>query len=280
MKLRRVHFESYAKPGQSYSYIRKNLATADRSFLHDHDCYELFLVERGSAYHFINGEKQYLEPGSLVFIRPTDQHAFRAKKSSGCKLVNIMIPKASVEFIFAHYGEDFQNQFFWKDGLRPDMYVLFGKKFDRTLSNFFELNSSSKTRALIEGALLNTMTRIINDDLKTMNSIPIWLNRACQAAKQPEVFKLGAKGFVNISGRGHEHVCRAMKQHLGETPSSFINQIRIERAATLLTEDEFTISEICDEIGLENLSYFYKLFTEQYGVTPAKFRSSHRQIPF
>ncbi len=63
----------------------------------------------------------------------------------------------------------------------------------------------------------------------------------------------------------YRRVCRAV----GETPASYIRRRRLERAARLLREEGLTVTETVYEVGLNNLSYFAKVFQQQYGVRPS-----------
>ena len=44
------------------------------------------------------------------------------------------------------------------------------------------------------------------------------------------------------------------------------------KAEQLLSQSDMTISQISEEIGYRNKGYFYKLFVEKHGITPAEYR--------
>ena len=54
--------------------------------------------------------------------------------------------------------------------------------------------------------------------------------------------------------------------------SIFIRSLKLERAKILLKNSDCNISEIAYQIGYKDPSYFSRLFTEKYNVTPSKFR--------
>ena len=58
------------------------------------------------------------------------------------------------------------------------------------------------------------------------------------------------------------------KELTGETPNTLINQTRLNVAANLLSEGKLSVSEICYMVGFSSPSYFSKVFTAQFGVTP------------
>lgn len=68
---------------------------------------------------------------------------------------------------------------------------------------------------------------------------------------------------------------RKFKEISGDTsPSNFIKNYRLDRAALLLRTTNKSVQEIIVEIGISSNSYFYKEFTVKYGITPKGYRES------
>ena len=65
---------------------------------------------------------------------------------------------------------------------------------------------------------------------------------------------------------------RLIKKHLGRTYCDVLQEIRLFNAEQLLMQSDKTIAQIAEEVGYRNKGYFYKLFTEKYGMTPAEYR--------
>lgn len=57
----------------------------------------------------------------------------------------------------------------------------------------------------------------------------------------------------------------------GETPNNLIQLTRLKRAAQLLTENHYRVSEICYMVGFSSSSYFAKCFQKQFGMKPSEF---------
>ncbi|MDL2243570.1 helix-turn-helix domain-containing protein [Bacteroidales bacterium OttesenSCG-928-J19] len=58
---------------------------------------------------------------------------------------------------------------------------------------------------------------------------------------------------------------------LDQSPSLFIRQIRLQRAAQLLLDGELSIAEITDRVGFSSSSYLSKCFQEMYGCRPSEY---------
>ncbi|WP_262245274.1 hybrid sensor histidine kinase/response regulator transcription factor [Parapedobacter soli] len=64
---------------------------------------------------------------------------------------------------------------------------------------------------------------------------------------------------------------RKVKQISELTPNDFIRLVRLKKAAELLREKDYRISEIAYLVGFNSASYFSKCFQKQFGVLPKDF---------
>jgi AraC-like DNA-binding protein len=75
-------------------------------------------------------------------------------------------------------------------------------------------------------------------------------------------------------GADREKINDILKSELGMTFTGYVNQLRLTEAARLLTDKAgMPIADIAFSVGYANVSYFNKLFKEEYGCTPRAFRS-------
>lgn len=86
--------------------------------------------------------------------------------------------------------------------------------------------------------------------------------------------ELDLERVVSGTGTNRNKVNEVLKTELGMTFTSYLNKLRLTEAARLLAEkDSAAIAEIAYSVGYSNVSYFNKLFKEEYGCTPKSFRS-------
>lgn len=64
---------------------------------------------------------------------------------------------------------------------------------------------------------------------------------------------------------------KKMKSLTGQSPQDFIRDLKMKRAATLLNEKKYSISEIAYLTGFPNSKYFSTAFKKYYGKTPSEF---------
>lgn len=67
---------------------------------------------------------------------------------------------------------------------------------------------------------------------------------------------------------------RCFKKEFGISPVDYIIQERIRVSKELLRDLNFTISQASYAVGINNLSYFFKLFKRVEGITPNEFRKN------
>lgn len=70
--------------------------------------------------------------------------------------------------------------------------------------------------------------------------------------------------------RGHLH--RKIKELTGTTPVDFLRNYRLNKAARLLREKKYTVSEIAYQTGFSSPAYFSKCFKAVYNTTPTEFQ--------
>jgi AraC-like DNA-binding protein len=70
-----------------------------------------------------------------------------------------------------------------------------------------------------------------------------------------------------------------LNQHLGTSFYEFFNTRRVAEAAALLTgTSNHSMTDIAYEAGFNNPNTFYREFKRHHGMTPARYRKSHRPV--
>jgi AraC family transcriptional regulator len=70
------------------------------------------------------------------------------------------------------------------------------------------------------------------------------------------------------------HFCRAFKRATGLPPRRFQIAARIERARHLLLYTEMPVGEIGSAVGYDDAAYFSRLFANETGLSPLKWRQT------
>lgn len=83
--------------------------------------------------------------------------------------------------------------------------------------------------------------------------------------------------ICNETGYSKSTVLSAFKREFGCTINQRLNALRLMHAKKLLDEGNLTINEIALATGFTNQSYFSKVFSAKYGVSPSDYRKDERQ---
>ena len=63
-----------------------------------------------------------------------------------------------------------------------------------------------------------------------------------------------------------------MKGLTGETPNNFFKKYKLNRAAKLLREGKYNVSEVSMMTGFGTVSHFSVSFKKQFGINPSEYK--------
>lgn len=77
------------------------------------------------------------------------------------------------------------------------------------------------------------------------------------------------KQMISLSGLSYSYFKQLFIARYGMPPVKYLTQLRIRRALELLQTKKFSITEIAELCGFENVYYFSNVFKKQTGVCPS-----------
>jgi AraC family transcriptional regulator, regulatory protein of adaptative response / methylphosphotriester-DNA alkyltransferase methyltransferase len=83
---------------------------------------------------------------------------------------------------------------------------------------------------------------------------------------------LELKDIADHAGLSPYYLERVFKQETGETPRTYLEKIRVDKAAHLLVTTGLTNLEIGYEAGFQSSSNFYKVFKQLKECSPSEYR--------
>jgi len=249
---------------------------------HCHEEYELHLITATSGKAFVGDWIGPFEPGHMVLCGPKLPHnwisqdlpeegvakrdlviQFRhAPIEKACQSIPELIEvlplleraRHGVEFFgFAHSGEEYWHKVKTSRGLRRLTAFL---EFMTVLTRWSDYRLLSNVQ--LQGG--------DNDvELDQINAI---LSRLTENVAQ----SLTAADVAKELGMSESRFSRFFRRATGNTYTDFVNHVRINRACQLLMGSERYITNICYEVGFNNVANFNRRFLEIKGVTPSEFR--------
>ena len=81
--------------------------------------------------------------------------------------------------------------------------------------------------------------------------------------------------LANVAHLSPAHFSREFRRAFGETPHQYLLTRRLERAAALLRNTDWTVADICLTVGLSSIGSFTTSFKAAYGLTPTAYRAAY-----
>ena len=88
--------------------------------------------------------------------------------------------------------------------------------------------------------------------------------------------RITIKDICTAVGYSKSTVLSAFKKEFAITVNKRLNDLRLQRAKNMLENSDATINEIALACGFADQSYFSKVFSSQYGVTPTEYKKDKR----
>ncbi len=273
--------ETYVNEKVGYT-LRMNYSTTENFELHYHDYYEIFIAVSGKTVQVVNGKKQILPEGSMVFIRPGDVHTYR--KEGEFSFANLTFTADTVEKLSAYFGPPLHRLLAQK--MPPTVMLALGD-FTKTMKKLNTLNTvglgDKEMMTLRMKLVLSQLLAIFLEFDKAANreTLPVWLAALADRIKNPDYMSMTLSDMAAFSGKTKEHISRSFGKHFGMTVSTFVNEQRLNYSANLLLNTNLPVLDICYTAGFQSVSWFYRTFQRKYGQSPAAFRkTADPAVPF
>ena len=84
---------------------------------------------------------------------------------------------------------------------------------------------------------------------------------------------LDVADLARAAGLSPAHFSRQFRRTFGETPHRYLLTRRLERAAALLRNTDWTVAAVCMHVGLQSVGSFTSSFTRAFGRSPTAYRA-------
>ncbi len=250
---------------------------------HFHPEYEIQLITATSGKFFVGDYIGDFEPGNLVMSGPNLPHNWVSKipdnqpVAQRCLVLQFsseFIANAIAVFPEMHNVATLLSQscsglLFTAaagDAAKPLMLELIDARGFRRIQLFL--------------SLLELLTADIGRKQLTsagyapdpLNYMSLKINLAILYIGQKLSTELRESDLATLTSQSVSSFSRAFRKHTGLPFVVYVNQLRIKKSCELLTNGALSITDICYQVGFNNLSNFNRQFLAQKGMSPSKFR--------
>ncbi|GAB3953966.1 hypothetical protein GCM10029976_095260 [Kribbella albertanoniae] len=248
------------------------------SVRHTHqDFYELMGVVAGGGEHMLSRGAVPLEPGDVVLVRPTDEHAMSGRATGGLEFVNVSFPIAAWQTFAALSRLDPTGS--WDLAPRPPVFRADGGDLADLVGIFEQAvaRSQDEPRDLDLLRFWTDLFLLVSPVGEAMDTgKPAWLRAAQAAMHEEENLRAGLPRMLELANVSAGHLAREMRRHDRITPVRFVTDLRLQQAASLLRTTPYSVAEIAERTGFGSQSYFARCFAANYYMSPREFRTLSR----
>ena len=253
---------------------------------HSHNYVEIIYMCSGSQRHIINDSTEIiLKKGELLLL---NRHASHQTDRTGIDdiAINLIVLPQFFDIAIDMIGSDNKISEFIFSGLAGSGHEISYMHFDVAdvlpVQNLIEnliwsvvnkqpnrRNINQVTMGLLFLQLLGLSDRLVAGEPDTAaNAIVI-----AALTEIEQNYAAASLGSVakrcNVSAA---YVSNTVKATTGKTFKEHLMEKRLSKAETLLKTTALSVGDIIVMVGYENTSYFYRIFTQKYGVSPRGYR--------
>lgn len=243
--------------------------------LHSHRFYEIAYVTSGSGRHFAENREYAVSEGDIIFINPCIPHKFIAK-STGMTVINCIFTD---RYINKKYDGAIFEIF---DTLRKKYKCVCvraygGDKLEvcRIFEKMWEEYFSHRKfyAEIISGYISELLVNILrlNDDTDTGNNE---MQKICEYIRRSCSKTITVSELAKMSSRSYTDFRRKLREYTGMNISEYLQTVRMEEACRELVTTDSKISCIAQNVGYNDIKYFYEVFRRFTGKTPGEFRKT------
>ena len=251
---------------------------------HTHDYVEMVYMCRGETTHIVNGTKIVLKQGELLML---GQHARQEIEPAGKGdiAVNFIVRPAFLQGILTFLGnEETPLRGFvlsCLSGTTETGYLYFRVAEVLPVQNLIEnllwtmIHDHANRRGIYQMTLGLLMAELLEhtDSLRFSSPEEEIIVQALRYIE--EHYRDGSlTEFSQLTHYDFAALSRLIKNRTGKTYTDLIQEKRLSQAAWLLTNTGKRVDEIARLAGYENISYFHRLFSSRFGVSPRQYRIS------
>lgn len=294
-----------------YMYVELNQDEYKQQVLnrgqHIHNTYEIVYTRDGEFFQQIEARRYKYTARSCCLLNRDIRH--KEEYTSAFSTVTLSLSPEFLKDLFADpYDRFFSTKSFsWQDNEelrqffntelnktdeRRKSYLNFSPTYEPTASNDYihdifdqlaqciiapEPGSSFLFRALICQMMdqlsdrTRYSTKLINLGTKTETRIFSKITQLMEKSNG-RISRAELTERLNYSG---VYLNQIVNKYTGMSIFQYGNFFAMKRAAYLLTRGGMTATQVCAELGFTDRTHFYKLFRDEFGVTPKQYQKQN-----
>lgn len=238
---------------------------------HWHEHLELLYFTSGGRDVIVDGKSYSAEAGDLIIVNGGQIHSFVDKRDDAGYYCILIYPDffRDIDFEGTHLAT-----FVPKDRLVGECINEIYKEASDGAVGSDMLMKSAAYRLIAHLERSYAVEHLTERDQAKKAATLSRLNTILEYVAENYNRPLSTKDLAAILYVSEGYFCRFFKSATGKSAVEYINEYRIKRAVALLENTDLTLSEIAEQVGFEDASYFSRAFRKIKGESPSSYRSS------
>lgn len=239
-----------------------------------------FATHNFKNYHFCRGNNNKRKTRIGIILKGSGTYLYLNKKLDVKEGDVVFIPENIFCYSEWHGTPDIEvlyiSCFIHYEGFRYEPQTLVCD--DETKDSLLKISSLLSSDYVDELEAYSIFYKILKNVLPQMKQSNIAFDKTLQIAveyisenwdKDFSISDLAKKCCISESSLYH-----LFQKEMGQTPVSFLNSIRINKAIEFLETTNYSVSTISNLVGFNSENHFRKVFSLLTGTTPLKYRKS------
>lgn len=258
-----------------------------KKFYHHHSFIEIIYVYSGQCHQHINNEEIIMNEGDICILDTNTVHAIDETCENdiiiNCLMSQEYIDNVLIERLSQHdlITRFFIHSIYQRNEFKEYMLFRTGKSekikelMSSLLCEFFAQSICSSE--VINCYIVLILTEILRFEKTVSNNTYFSETKNNYITDIINFIQEHCKeiSLTTVANHFHYHpnyLSQIIKNTTGHSFTNILQKVRLKKAYILLKNSNIPVNKIAQEVGFKNISFFYKLFKEKYGLTPAEVR--------
>ena len=261
----------------------------DKNFVfngEEHDFWEMVYIDKGRVQIQRDEETLVLTQGELIFHKPNEFHSIKAVDSAPNFFVISFVCNSPAMAYFKKYQTQLNKQLssFISSILSEAEKTYIIPKNDPSLKKLNKKSTVAVGGEQLIKTYLEQLLILLVREITEKGTHSLFPNKSSMEhhliAKAKEFISECLEENFRVDdlcftlGYSKSYLSRIFQAQTGNTLAAYAVHVKIEKAKSLIREDNLNFSQISDKLSFDNPQYFSRVFKRITGMTPTEFKLS------
>ena len=218
-----------------------------------------------------------IKPGSLIFIAADTYHYTLPDVPEVYERSKITVPPEKFSAILSLIDDGAVREFFsGKSFICSELPEPEKEGVRELLGRIDACSGGSGAELVVLSGLTRLLFLIFSHQGESLPAAAGIIAKAIDHINKNICFDMDVGGICRNVGISKYHFCREFKKQTGMTVMEYVLKTRLVLAKTELEKTSFSVTQISEKCGFSSVSYFCRVFKEEEGVSPLRYRGALR----